>query len=209
MFENKMETRSLVTLITVALLSGLTAVLLVIALVLPAAYGIDPTGIGGKLGLVKAQPGQPGNLARTASKAKPDTLPPGQASTASKPIVTDIDNGLEPEREDTVSVIVPPKSTMAYRVTMLRDYALNYHWKTDGKKVNLSFRGEGKNTPLKIFKDFSKDQLAKGQGLFIVPFPGVFGWYWENQSDQPVTVWLSARGAYQVLGVAPVNPDKL
>ena len=209
MFENKMETRSLFTLIAVALLSGLTAVLLVIALVLPTAYGIDPTGIGSKLGLVKAQPGQPENLARTETTTEPSGLSPRQASKASKPIVTDIDNGLEPEREDTVSLVVPPKSAMAYRITMLRDYALNYHWKTDDKRVNLTFRGEGKNIPLKIFKDFSKDHSAKGQGLFIVPFPGVYGWYWENQSDQPITIWLNARGAYQIFGVAPVNPDNL
>ena len=37
---------------------------------------------------------------------------------------------------------------------------------------------------------------ATASGTLTAPFPGIHGWYWENPSDAPVLVTLSAAGFF-------------
>ena len=101
------------------------------------------------------------------------------------------------ERQETVTLVIPPKQQLRYRLAMDRDYDLEYSWKTDGKPVYAEFRGEHKDANSKLF---AKTAGNKGHGYFIVPFTGHFGWHWDNKTDQPITVRLTTRGAYKVLG---------
>jgi hypothetical protein len=192
---------NLATAIVVAIISSLTVVGLVFILVLPVAYGIDPTGLGTSLGLSK--------LGKQTADATQNSSSTEQkmAATVSKPVVTDIASGLEPDREDTVNLTIPAKQTLTYNIAMSRDYALTYTWKTDGAPVDQNFIGESTRTDTpkkrKQFGHFSKAHAMKGNGFFVVPFDGNYGWQWANNTDKAVSVWLHTKGAYTVLGQSP------
>lgn len=189
---------SIATVILVAVISSFSAVVLVLILVLPAAYGVDPTGLGGKLGIVQSANSKSSEV--SVAERQPQKInTSAQASAAAIP--TDIPSGLEPEREDTVTLEIAPKQSLDYRIAMERDYALKYTWKTEGKPLHFEFRGErtGEGGVVE-HKIFGKKTGDKATSFFIVPFNGNFGWHWENNSGQPVTIWLNTKGAYKVLG---------
>jgi hypothetical protein len=101
------------------------------------------------------------------------------------------------EHQDTVSLVIPPKQQLSYRLAMERDYDLEYSWNTDGKSVYAEFRGEHNDANSKLF---AKTTGNKANGFFIIPFTGRFGWHWDNKTDQAITVRLTTKGAYKVLG---------
>ncbi len=103
------------------------------------------------------------------------------------------------EHQDTVTLVIPPKQQLSYRVAMERDYDLEYSWNTDGKPVNAEFRGEHNDAKDDNSKLFAKTASNKAHGFFIVPFTGHFGWHWDNKTRQAITVRLTTRGAYKVL----------
>ena len=100
------------------------------------------------------------------------------------------------EHQNTVTLLIPPKHQLSYRLTRERDYDLEYSWNTDGKPVYAEFRGEHKDANSKLF---AKTTTNKAHGFFIVPFTGHFGCYWDNKTGQAITVRLTTKGAYKVL----------
>jgi hypothetical protein len=137
------------------------------------------------------------NTSPDSAAPKPPANPVSTPDLVS-PIPSDI---LLPEQQNTVTLIVPPNKQLTYSIAMERDYALNYIWHTDGKPLYCEFRGERTDGKDKVFRLFKKINSDKASGLFIVPFIGNFSWYWDNKTSKPVTVLLSMKGAYKILGV--------
>jgi hypothetical protein len=104
-----------------------------------------------------------------------------------------------PEQQTQVSLVIPPKQQISYRLEMARDYELNYAWNTDGKAVSAELRGKRTDAKDSEYKKFASINKDKASGLFICPFNGQFGWYWQNKTNQPVTVTLLIKGTYKVL----------
>ena len=111
------------------------------------------------------------------------------------------------EHQDTVTLVIPPKQQLSYRVAMERDYDLEYSWNTDGKPVYAEFRGEHKDAKDAYSKLFAKTVGNKAHGFFIVPFTGHFGWHWDNKTGLAITVRLTTKGVYEVMefGGRPVS----
>lgn len=192
---------SVMALALVSVVTALVTIVLVFALILPSAYGIDPLGWGANLGIAPRQAQTRISTVQNASKpasatahiTKPNTNTQVAVVTASQidaPLAT---------RQETVELTIPPKQSLDYRLAMERDYDLDYTWTANGITVYSELRGEPKDgkTPSKTF---AKLTSASGKGFFIIPFNGQFGWHWQNKTDQPVTIRLTFKGAYQVIG---------
>jgi hypothetical protein len=173
----RQEKPALTTLISVSLCSILLMLLVMYLIVLPRFYGIDPTGVGAKLGItqVAATPNQ-------------------QAD-----VKTEVSGGMPESRQDVLTLTLAPKQSQAFKIAMERDYELNFHWATDGKPLLADLRGHKHGAKASEFKVFGKLKESRGKGFFIAPFTGEFELTWENKADQPVTVRLNAKGFYQVL----------
>jgi len=39
------------------------------------------------------------------------------------------------------------------------------------------------------------------KGSFTAPFGGSHGWYWKNNSDNPVAIQLLVKGQFKVIGL--------
>jgi hypothetical protein len=169
-------------------ISTLTAILLSLVIfwviVLPAEYGLDPTGFGKKTGLLQL-----------ASSPQPAVKP----AVISCPTATD--NTSTPTWSDSVVITVPAQSGLEYKFFLNKNAKLEYQWKTDGAKLYYDFHGEPKGDTSGYFKSFQEDTRQQASGELIAPFAGKHGWYWENKTGHPVTVYLKTRGDYKVLGL--------
>jgi hypothetical protein len=193
--------QSVSALVIVSAATSMLTALLLFAFVLPAYYGIDPTGWGEKLGITNART-QTGAV-NVENKTQPPLQTAAQMVIAGNPAplatAPQADDPLA-ERQDTVELVIPPKQSLDYRLAMERDYELDYHWTANGKAVSTELRGEPKDgkTPSLTFSTLKNS--TTGKGFFIIPFNGKFGWHWQNKTNQPVTIRLHTKGTYQVVG---------
>ncbi|WP_374360254.1 transmembrane anchor protein [Pseudoduganella danionis] len=180
--------------------AGIAAVVLVVA-VLPAEYGIDPTGAGKALGLTAlhqeaAAPAMPaGGFGNTEAIA---TELSSVAAKGEERALTITARQQAAYRSDTMEVVLPPGKGLEVKTHLRKGQALIYAWKTsNGEQVLQDFHGEPPNAGKNEFESFIKDKAAsESRGVLIAPFTGEHGWYWKNKSAAPVTVILQASGFY-------------
>ena len=160
-------------------------VILVIA-VLPAEYGVDPTGIGRRLGLIAMSDIQKSLEAFEAKRG---------AATAGGSTVAPQDREY---KQETIELKLGPHESVEYKYRLDKGEALLYSWKATGL-VNEEFHAEPDGAPQGYAETYEKKsaQLA-ASGTLTAPFSGIHGWYWENQTDGEVTVTLSAAGFFKM-----------
>ncbi|PCH85783.1 MAG: hypothetical protein COB26_11240 [Piscirickettsiaceae bacterium] len=171
--------RSVSSLIKASLLATALAAVILITAVLPAEYGIDPTGVGEALGLMALAPNQntdeQSNLLACNDDAK--------------------------EQEDSVSIVIPAQSGLEYKFYLDKKALLEYSWRTDGAALYFDFHGEPQGDTTGYFKSYKEATSAKDQGKQIVPFTGSHGWYWKNESTLPIALVLKTKGVYKLIGL--------
>lgn len=150
-----------------------------VTIVLPAERGIDPTGVGGWLGLT-----QMGQL-----KDRPAEGSPEPAEYAF--------------HTDELTVTLGGREGLEVKATMRKGDELVYSWQTDGGSVFFDFHGEPTGAPKDVFTSYEKGQAKEFEGAFEAPFDGVHGWYWKNLRSRPTTVRLKTSGVYSTL--APLD----
>lgn len=179
-------------------IAAIVAALILTVAVLPAEYGIDPTGAGRALGLTSLYSKTPVPAPLAAGPAVP--APTG--STVSAPgevrALTVASKQTVPYRSDTREVTLAPGKGLEVKTHLAKGATLIFSWKTTkGELVNHDFHGEPVNAQNDEFESFIlEDNVAQSSGALIAPFTGVHGWYWKNKTDAPVTVVLHASGFY-------------
>ena len=183
----------------------IAGILLVVA-VLPAEYGIDPTGIGQKIGLK--------SLSSSADEKTDDTTKDKTAVQANiKPADTSIADDVDSiahtaktivskqtvaYRTDTREIVLAPGKGIEIKTRLAKGATLIYTWKTkNGEKISHDFHGDPINAKGDEFESFIEEKgVSESTASLIAPFTGVHGWYWKNTGTTPVTVLLQASGFY-------------
>lgn len=197
MYNNNMPTRaelpSSQQLLRSTLIALLIAVVLLITVVLPAEYGIDPTGIGRPLGLT-----QMGEIkmaleaeAATAAAAQPQTVNVSPLPTAQA--VADGAATSPNLRADETTVVLNPGEAIEVKLVMINGAKVNYEWQTDGEAITHDTHAEGANG---AFHSFSQGQVTADAGELVAPFAGNHGWYWYNPTNSTVNILLKTTGEY-------------
>jgi len=157
--------------------------------VLPAEYGIDPTGVGTSLGLN-------GMLATTAAAAPLiEAVPAGVAiptkASIAKPAAW---------RQDEMTITLEPHSGREVKAHMAKGDSFIFQWTSTGGPVKAEMHGEKRDAAEGEFTDYWKElEMTGGQGDFTAPFDGTHGWYFRNKGDTPVTVSVKTVGFYKNL----------
>ena len=160
-------------------------VILVIA-VLPAEFGVDPTGIGRRLGLTAMSDIQKSLEAFEANRG---------AATAGGATVAPQERAYQ---QETIDLKLGPRESVEYKYRLDKGEALFYSWKATGL-VNVEFHAEPDGAPQGYAETYEKKNAQQAaSGTLTAPFSGIHGWYWENQTDGEVTVTLSAAGFYNL-----------
>ena len=78
---------------------------------------------------------------------------------------------------------------------------MTYEWLTDGEPLYFDLHGEPEADTTGYFESYAIATLSGMKGSFTSPFNGAHGWYWKNNSDQPVTIQLIVAGQFKVIGL--------
>jgi hypothetical protein len=163
----------------------LAAGLILVMFILPAEYGVDPFGTGAKFGLTE--------LGLTGQRVEAlEASASGEAS--GQPIIAAQERAFN---EETIEFKVAPREGMEYKYRLDKGEALLYSWKAT-VPVNVEFHAEPDGGPRGYAQTYEKTQGREASGTLTAPFPGIHGWYWENPTDQEITVTLTAAGFYNM-----------
>lgn len=171
--------------------AAIAAVAILTLFVLPAEYGIDPTGVGTALGLNGMVAGE---AAETASApAAPSTN--GTIATPTKDSIAKA----TPWRQDDMTITLPPHSGQEVKAHMQTGDSFIFEWKST-VPVKAEMHGEVEHAADGAFTDYWKEkEIRGGQGAFTAPFSGIHGWYFRNKGDTPITVTVKTVGFYKDL----------
>ncbi|MGO2012301.1 MAG: hypothetical protein ACTJH9_13495 [Pseudoalteromonas sp.] len=166
------------TLTKAGITALLVAIVALVLFILPAEYNIDPTGIGKQLGLTK--------IAQASEKESikaPDSLKNGS---------TDF---------QIIEVSIPANHGIEYKFEMQQYEKITYEWMTDGASLHFDLHGEPADDTTGYFESYAIAELNEMKGSFTAPFTGSHGWYWKNNSNNPVAIQLLVKGQYKIIGL--------
>jgi len=195
------STRKLVRSTVIALL---TAVGLLVTVVMPSEYAVDPTGVGRALGLT-----QMGELKIIlAQEALADVAPPQAPAPAPAPQVAQVQPIAKPVAQpaatptsalktNQMSVTLKPGEGTEIKLEVLKGKTVSYEWTAAGGPVNYDTHGEPYNGEKGYFHSYTKGKQVKSdKGEFTAIFDGTHGWFWRNRSNNDVTIALKTNGDY-------------
>ena len=116
----------------------------------------------------------------------------GPSAPATKPPAT--------HREDTESFVIPSGKSLEYKLFMQEGDAVEFTWSAP-RAVYYDFHGDREGDASGAFTRHKSGTAALDRGTFTSPFQGRHGWYWENRNAESVTVTLTTKGDYIVVGV--------
>ncbi|ERS81936.1 hypothetical protein ACRHM7_08845 [Chromohalobacter israelensis] len=215
---NRAELPSTGKLIRSTLLAAVAATVLLVTVVLPAEYAIDPTGAGRLLGLtdmgeIKQQLAEEAELdrANTAAASQPKapaaTTPERSeaqevvAETSAEPTDTAPDASEEeapaPEPaatwRDEVQFTLTPGEGTEYKLTMEEGAVARFAWESEGGPINFDTHGDGGGNAISYEKGRG---VPEDEGDLEAAFTGNHGWFFRNRNDNDVTVVLRLDGDY-------------
>jgi hypothetical protein len=173
----------------------IAALLLVIA-ILPAEYGIDPTGVGQALGLTQMG-AMKVSLAAEASAGAPAQPSTADPLPAAEPAALPAESA--PAGQEHVTIVtLKPAQAAEIKLTMRKDARVLFEWSTVGGPLNYDTHGDPFGAPRDFYHGYGKGKNETGQtGELQAAFDGTHGWFWRNRSNAEVTVTLRTSGDYQ------------
>jgi hypothetical protein len=159
------------------LAASVVAGLVLVTIVLPAEYDIDPLGTGRALGLA------------------------GLSGGGGSPVIPVREDGLIDQsgeyRIDRRTFELGPGEFVEFKYRLEAGQAMLYSW-TASYWVRSEMHSERDGAPAGTAEFFEVvERGLQRHGSYVAPFPGIHGWYWLNETEQPVTVTLDAAGFFQ------------
>ncbi|PKP82541.1 MAG: transmembrane anchor protein [Alphaproteobacteria bacterium HGW-Alphaproteobacteria-18] len=185
---------------------GAAAVLLV-TVILPAEYAVDPTGAGRVLGLtqmgeIKQQLAAEAEADAAITIAAAGTVPEAQAEEsvpseeANEPSAP-VSEQSAPAWRDEVLLTLAPGQAAEIKLVMKQGEAAGYDWVVDRGHVNSDLHGDGTSGQSTSYRKGRAEQGDSGK--LTAAFDGSHGWFWRNRSDVSVTIRLRTNGTYSEL----------
>jgi hypothetical protein len=190
------EVPSTAKLIKSTILAAIAAGVLLVTVVMPSEYGIDPTGVGNAIGLKRMGEIKVSLAEEAAADAAKDTqiveavievedAPPAPQTVAENVVA----------QNHEMSVTLAPDEGTEIKVVMLKGAKVNYVWETNGGKANFDVHADSKELDIN-YHNYSKGSDVKSEGTLIAAFNGSHGWFWRNRTKEPLTITLKTNGEY-------------
>ena len=220
------ELPSTVRLLKSTIIAVVVALVLLVTLVMPAEYGIDPTGIGGVTGLtrmgeIKMALAAEADAEELALAAALDGSAPSIATevaqtpapspvTPPAPVTPEVAAPVTPEAvaaEPVASAIAATIRNDEMQVSLAPGEGTEIKVTlARGKTVEYSWQSNGgianfdvhgDSAPLEIdYHSYSRGAEQSSSGTLEAAFDGNHGWFWRNRTANPITVTLQTRGEY-------------
>lgn len=196
-------------LVRSTIIAAVSAVFLLTTVVLPAEYGVDPSGVGRVLGLTEmgeiktrlaAEAEADAQAVANATAATPQAGASEQSRTAplSAPVAVPaaVDVVAKPGREqwrDEMSITLKPGEGTEVKLRMQEGETATYSWTVQGGVVNYDTHGDGGGRSISYEKGRA---VPADDGELVAAFTGNHGWFWRNRGQADVKLVLRTGGAY-------------
>lgn len=214
------ELPSTAKLIRSTLIAAIVALILLVTVVMPAEYAIDPTGVGQLLGLtemgeIKTQLAEEAaadeNAPLVAVQSSASQPAPGVAEPISEPMAAPVAESdvaaepeaapeeaaasapVEPQWQDEVRVVLTPGEGTEFKLTMEEGAVARFSWVSEGGPINFDTHGNGSGQSISYEKGRG---VPKDQGELKAAFTGNHGWFFRNRNDRDITLVLRTGGDY-------------
>jgi hypothetical protein len=158
------------------------AAVLLVTIVLPAEYGIDPLGTGEALGLSALLP------------STEPVAPP--ASEVLAPVSTGpIDLYPREFRVDAREFELGPYEYVEYKYHLAQGASMVFSWAATAGVLH-DFHGDRDGAPANEAETYDGNPRERADGEFTAPFSGIHGWYWENPGGETIRVRVTTAGFY-------------
>ncbi len=183
-------------LIKSTVIAAITAVVLLVTVILPAEYAIDPTGAGRLIGLTKM-----GEIKKELhDEAEKDARKHGGSEQSTNLldrffglVISSAHAQSAEEWKDEATFTLKPGETHDLKLTMKKGDVAEYKMLVEGGRVNFDLHAHGKGQST----TYEKGRGSKGsQGKLVAKFDGNHGWFWRNRDRTVLTVKLQVRGTY-------------
>ncbi len=179
------------------------AAVILVTVVLPSEYGIDPTGAGRAFGLTEM-----GEIkVQLAQEAASDRVrePIEASDNAVSSGVPTVDRGTTPAkadaqspntavRSDQTEVVLKPGQGAEVKVAAAKGARIEFDWSVRGGIVNYDTHADA---PGIDYHGYGKGKQSGGEtGTLVAAFDGKHGWFWRNRTEKVVTIILKTSGAY-------------
>ena len=200
-------------LLRATLASLIVAAVILVTTVLPAEYGIDPTGIGARLGLDALQPASGQAVMPEPVVSAPAAVAPASsgaeaeanaelAAKAEAAFGANAGQSLDAAafsastgglRTDTFSVTLEPGKGAEVKSALKAGDGLVFRW-TASADVAVDMHGEAPDAKGTWTSYAVETAQREAAGTFVAAFDGTHGWYWQNRGTEPVTVEIEVTG---------------
>ncbi|MCB1956294.1 MAG: hypothetical protein KDG55_11505 [Rhodocyclaceae bacterium] len=160
--------------------------------VLPAEYGIDPTGLGRTLGFARLQAADKPTAADAPAEAT------GKAPEAVGPGDDPVSRSATAFKSQALDLPLLPGQGFEIKALMKAGQRFVFEWVAEGGAVHVDMHGNVVGAAEDDFTSYwLEDALDQARGAFRAPFDGAHGWYWENRGTAPVTIHLKISGFFE------------
>jgi hypothetical protein len=214
--EIRHEIPSLKKLVTATLVALAVACVILVTVVLPADYNIDPLGTGRALGLTQlanaTEPAAKPAAAEPAKNAEPVNAEP--ARTSINPVLVPAATGAPTVKDvfiseprgwqfDSREYTLGAGEGMEIKYNMRKGAGLLYSWNASAP-LAFEMHGEPDVKPAgkagtDYYESYELDDKAgksESHGTFLAPSTGIHGWFWENKTEKSITLKLTSAGYF-------------
>ncbi|SFR42456.1 hypothetical protein SAMN05216203_0183 [Marinobacter daqiaonensis] len=215
---NREELPSTGKLIRSTIVAAIVALVLLVTVVMPAEYALDPTGAGRLLGLtemgeIKKQLAEEAAADEAAQMVAVESSVDEKAPELREPVVAEpVEDpasapeagvaATEPEAEpviagpqwqDEVSVVLTPGEGTEFKLTMEEGAVARFSWVSEGGPINYDTHGDGGGQSISYEKGRG---VPEDEGKLVAAFTGNHGWFFRNRNDNDITLVLRIAGEY-------------
>jgi hypothetical protein len=183
------------------LVAVVVAVVVLVTAVLPAEYGIDPTGVGTLMGLAELK--APTRIIEIKDVlGGNETVREVEIPAFNEPVP--LPNTAIHQSEDrpietrTVEITLGPGQETEVKAALRTSKVIVYTWTAVGGPVYCDLHGHDPAAGSEFFVRYREDQEGATEvtGSLVAPFDGEHGWYWLNINEVPVTITLTVTGFF-------------
>lgn len=112
--------------------------------------------------------------------------------------------------KDSKTINIPARGDIEYKLFVEAGDTFSYSWQSDGELLFFDFHGEPAGDTSGYFESFAKGTDSQASGSLKATFSGTHGWYWKNNSRNPVVITLNTGGDYRAKDALPkaVSPSE-
>jgi len=194
-------TRQLIRSTVIAFVSAL---FILVTIIMPSEYGLDPTGAGRLLGLtemgeIKEQLHNEAEADRLLEQQNQTPKPSNDQSSLLNSVVSRLfissaaAQTPEIDWKDQHSIVLKPGQGTEVKLVMAESAKAEFSWTVQGGVANFDLHGDGGGKSI----SYEKGRGVPGnKGTLTAAFDGNHGWFWRNRTKDDITILLSVRGDY-------------